>query len=871
MGVPSLIRVAIALVLFAPCGLSQVNFEWSDKFAGPGLFSYATAMTEHDFGAGPEICAAVDVGSIGQRVVRFNGQAWTPMPPIFNERVTRLTSVSSGPLAGLYACGHFEYVDTTQIGTIARWNGAQWVSLGTQFIGQNYDLTAMTVFDLGNGPRVVVVVSGSVGLNGIYAWDGTAWTGVPNSAGPISWQVQDVISFDFGAGPRLCIAADQGIARWTGSAWEVIASGGTVRRLAGFDDGSGARLYAGGDFTQLNGAATSYLAKFNGSAWSQVGAGLGLSIQRGMPIVTDLVAVQGANPRLFVCGSFTHAGGFGYGPLAAWTGSTWLPTAQYFSQEGGNPLLNVMLLTGPPGAERLYAAGSFTKVNGMACWNVARLPLASGVWERVPSGNGVQPIQYNSTIRASAVFDGGNGPELVVAGNFDSIGGTFFNNIARWNGSEWLPLGTGIDGGTGAFGSPDVYALEVWDDGTGPALFVGGDFGSAGGVPCLNIAKWNGTSWSSVGNGLNARVWTLKGVQAPYPVLVAGGQFTGSPATSLVVAGIAVWSGSAWSQFPGYPVASIVRAVAGFDSGTGLDLYLGTTGGFVGGIPDGGIQRFNGVTWSLVPGWGSATNVNALEVFDDGMGSALYAGCQNGAPHLRKVTASGTTGVASTVPSGFNAITSLRVFDDGDGPGLYVGGSYSSIAGSTIAALSRYRGGTFAQLGGGLQKLGFHPAYAPSLVVFSITVHDDGSGPALFAFGNCTHAGPFGSNSIAKWGAGPPVLDLAQPGGAGQPAFLYLSNLQAGREYFDIASFESCGGGPGTGPYLGLCASNPTVLVNQALSPVGTEPFHFIATATMKTFGPYAVPPGLTCEAICIDATANHLWRVSAVDSILTQ
>jgi hypothetical protein len=315
----------------------------------------------------------------------------------------------------------------------------------------------------------------------------------------------------------------------------------------------------------------------------------------------------------------------------------------------------------------------------------------------------------------------------------------------------------------------------------------------------------------------------------------------------------------------------VVRAIAGFDAGSGLNLYLGGSSGFVAGIPDGGLQRFNGVSWNLVPGWGPTTGVNALEVFDDGTGPALWAGCQNGAPHLRKVTGAGVTGVASASPGGFNAITCLRAFDDGAGPGLYIGGSYTSLGGQNITGVSLYRNGTFSQLGGGLSKLGFPPPFAPSAIVFSFAVHDDGSGPALFVGGNFTHAGTFGSNSIAKWGAGAPVLDLNQPGGAGQPAFLSLSNLQAGREYFDIASFESCGGGVGTGPYFGLCASDPTVLINQALMPVGTSPFHFIATSTTQVFGPYAAPPGIACEAICIDATANKIWRVSAVDSIVTQ
>jgi hypothetical protein len=40
-----------------------------------------------------------------------------------------------------------------------------------------------------------------------------------------------------------------------------------------------------------------------------------------------------------------------------------------------------------------------------------------------------------------------------------------------------------------------VYALTVFDDGNGPALYAGGDFTTAGGVAANRIAKWDGSSW----------------------------------------------------------------------------------------------------------------------------------------------------------------------------------------------------------------------------------------------------------------------------------------------------------------------------------------------------------------------------------------
>jgi hypothetical protein len=72
------------------------------------------------------------------------------------------------------------------------------------------------------------------------------------------------------------------------------------------------------------------------------------------------------------------------------------------------------------------------------------------------------------------------------------------NDIAKWDGTQWSALGSGTNG-------PSVTSLTVFDDGNGPALYAGGTFTTAGGVPANGIAKWNGSEWSTVGDGVNRR------------------------------------------------------------------------------------------------------------------------------------------------------------------------------------------------------------------------------------------------------------------------------------------------------------------------------------------------------------------------------
>ena len=40
-------------------------------------------------------------------------------------------------------------------------------------------------------------------------------------------------------------------------------------------------------------------------------------------------------------------------------------------------------------------------------------------------------------------------------------------------------------------------------------VYVGGSFTQAGGIPAQNIARWNGSGWSSLGAGLNSSVKAL--------------------------------------------------------------------------------------------------------------------------------------------------------------------------------------------------------------------------------------------------------------------------------------------------------------------------------------------------------------------------
>src|SRR5207247_2376843 len=100
---------------------------------------------------------------------------------------------------------------------------------------------------------------------------------------------------------------------------------------------------------------------------------------------------------------------------------------------------------------------------------------------------------------------------------FTTAGGTPTYFIARWNGTVWSPVGDGMGGTT----FPGVSALTTLPNGD---FIAGGQFATAGGKARSYIARWNGSAWSSLGPGMNDSVFALN--LLPNGDLAAGGNFT---------------------------------------------------------------------------------------------------------------------------------------------------------------------------------------------------------------------------------------------------------------------------------------------------------------------------------------------------------
>jgi len=172
----------------------------------------------------------------------------------------------------------------------------------------------------------------------------------------------------------------------------------------------------------------------------------------------------------------------------------------------------------------------------------------------------------NGGVGAATTWDpDGAGPlsaQLVVGGDFPSAGGTSVNGIARWDGTTWMPFGSGFAESAGR--APNVQALAVLSSSYGVMagqLIAGGSFDSVGGVPATAVARWDGSAWHAM-PGLSASGSLQPSLNwlyvVPSNVPSVGGQLIAGGFVELVNGvpinnGVARWDGAAWHSMGSTP------------------------------------------------------------------------------------------------------------------------------------------------------------------------------------------------------------------------------------------------------------------------------------------------------------------------------
>ncbi len=614
--------------------------------------------------------------------------------------------------------GDFTIAGTTFANNIALWNGTSWEALGAGTSGEVFALAARPGGGLvagGSFVRAGGFFPAGVAANGIAHWDGNTWSPLGTGMSP--------------------------------------GSGSTIQALAVFPNGD---LVAGGIFTSAGGVAANSIARWNGSAWSPLGGGMGGTT----PIVYDLVVHPDGD--LFATGAFTSAGGVSAANIARWDGVVWWPLGT--GLEGGFGYALTVLPNW-----NLIAGGSFSSAGGVSVSRVARWNGVSwsavGIGYEIGLNNTVFKLAAmpNGDIIAGGGFWGAGEPanfvarwignswvplgsgtdnfvtallvlpdgNIVAGGLFISAGGVHASHIARWDGSDWKFYGSGFGGvSTGSALNNVIYAFARMPNGD---IIAGGAFTAAGTVSAKNIARWNGTSWSSLGSGTNGNVRAL--AVLPNGDLIAGGRFT--TAGGATVNSLARWDGSQWSAVGtgvGGVSTPIVYSLAVLPNG---DVVAGGFFTAAGGVSASRIARWNGASWSSL---GSGTNgdVRALAVLPNG--DLIAGGTFSTAGGVSVNSIARWDGVNWTsLSSGMNdGVNALAVLSNGD---LVAGGRFSTAGGVVTSGIARWNGIAWSGFGQGVSSFSIARVNA-------ITVLANGN---LIVGGHFDRAGSVDTNNVALW------------------------------------------------------------------------------------------------------------------------
>ncbi len=426
------------------------------------------------------------------------------------------------------------------------------------------------------------------------------------------------------------------------------------------------------------------------------------------------------------------------------------------------------------GGGELYVGGPLTmagtlEVNHLARWD------GSG-WQRLGSGlsNGVSLGSGTAWVLSMLWVN----DSLYVGGRFDSAALVAANNIARWSAGQWHRLGTpsanGVNGG-------DVLALEA----VGSNVVAGGGFSAAGGAPANRLALWNGSSWSTIGEGPvhgpgfggSIRAITTHGGD-----LYFGGTLNFENASGNVCGRCVMrWDGSAWHALPfeppfGSSFLDTVDALASHDG----DLYVGLTNfsGQIGGQPGGGLRRWSGTQWQslgssddtgvaisllsisqglLVGGTSNAPGAVQRYGLMRWPGNQFFAAGQPGGQgssfivasvleHEGQIYAARGASIArwdgndwTSLPGVFNgSIFALAMYQGM----LYAGGNFTQISGEPALRIARFDGADWLPVGGGIAEDTLVDSMVRDLKVVN---------GLLYVAGEFSQTGSVTANSIATW------------------------------------------------------------------------------------------------------------------------
>ncbi|MBL8875863.1 MAG: hypothetical protein JNM86_08725 [Phycisphaerae bacterium] len=671
-GIPGEIFATIEWTMNTPTGPRQVLVA-SGKFSSAGqAFANSIAYWDgewHPFGSGPstnplafgtqtisalciyqgELVAAGSFSEIGGvaaiGIARWNGSIWTPLGQGIDGTINTLCVIDDT----LYVGGSFAHAGGIPAVNVAAWNGNAWSAPGGG-LASSGGVQTLVEFQ-GQLRAGGSFTFAGLGTCGLATWNGSSWAGSPGIA-----SITSLCSYN---GSLYSTSGESLVRKWTGSAWQIVGSPGqqvSAQQLAVH----AGKLIAAGKMTNNKNVPANSVAAWDGTTWSPVGDG----IRKPQAAITFAFrTITSFGIKLVVAGNFA-SGAPGSCSIAQWDGAEWTAMGAGIG------------LPPPPFSDQTPSVFEFGEWNGDL---VAGGVLASPEGEptcvlSVRRENAWHPFggftNLNTPPHVGAIlsFRG----ELVIGGDFDRSGQTPLSNIASWNGTQWSPLGLGMNG--------LVTDLAEFNG----ELIAAGGFTTAGGTPAKYVARWDGAAWHPLGAGANNVVYALAIYQGE---LIAAGMFTSLG--EVEAAHIARWDGLRWA-----PLGSGIDGPKGLVGA--LTVHNGdliAVGGFnsAGGASAGGVARWNGSSWTPL-GLGSITGASALADFQGELFAAALLPSNPPQPNYDLVKWTGSSWQRQS--SGFNGrLHSLHAM----GNELLIGGEFSRVNNRISVGWARYGGCAFCE------------------------------------------------------------------------------------------------------------------------------------------------------------------------------
>jgi hypothetical protein len=526
--------------------------------------------------------------------------------------------------------------------------------------------------------------AGGQSASGVVLWDGLHFQPLPpvGSVRALTvWNDQIVAAtYDFSTNSSAILQFD-------GTQWDTL--GACPSRVTGVSVFDG-RLAVVGLFTSVNSVLLNRVAAFDGVAWSGFGSGFPSSespsavVTNGGTLVvgmsnSTLGYVRSWNPiagtwqpvgaglngniqglasdgvKLFAAGGFTASGVTTIFGAGQWDGNAW-------SSIGLPSAVTVTSVTVWNGKAVFPLPNAFGNgVGQMKVWDGLTLSTIPG-----------DSLAYNRgymTVSGRMLNQVGTwGTKLIVSGTLFRNGSTPVPGVAGYDGTQWSsiqePWGPGMQGLVG-------YATDMraWSG----RLVVAGPFGLAGAGDRFEVtpgvAAWDGAKWTGFAEGLGGNDIFLGEYNGD--VVAAGWRLY--VRTDPTITAIARWDGTSWKRFGSNPPA-IPTCVQQMHQ----DLYVGE---------DFGLHRWNGSTWSQVPGYVDAhalalsTTGDSLVVCGDGVATV---GFWNGTSWLPAGAGVNARAYAATLWNGR----------------IVIGGAFSASGATPLPGVAVWDGAAWQPLGG---------------------------------------------------------------------------------------------------------------------------------------------------------------------------